>query len=159
TDNDEPGFKHGEMVARSLTGVATRVRVLLLPGLKPKGDVINWLDAGGTKEELLRLAGETPIWEETQPGSPEDGGHYEYVLTRASDVKPRAKNWLWKGRLLRGYLELLTGIPGMGKSQVQISWIAIATTGAAWPDGQPGIAPINVIMVTVEDPTDQEIVP
>jgi hypothetical protein len=159
TDNDEPGFDHGEKVARSLAGVAKRVRVLLLPGLKPKGDIINWLDAGGTKEELLRLADETPTWEETQPGSPEDGGHFEYVLVRASDVIPRAKNWLWKGRLLRGCLELMTGIPGMGKSQVQNSCVGIATTGEKWPDGKPGIAPINVIMVTIEDPVDQEIVP
>src|SRR5262249_25213198 len=108
TDNDEPGFKHGEKVARSLAGGAKRGRVLLLPNLKHKGDVINWLEpeGKGTKEELLRLAEQTATWEETGSGSPEDGGHYEYELVRASDVVPLAKNWLWKGRLLRGCLEL-----------------------------------------------------
>jgi hypothetical protein len=84
TDNDEPGFKHGEKVARSLAGIAKRVRVLLLPNLKPKGDIINWLDAGGTKEELLRLADETATWEETGSGSPEDGGHYEQGTPQAT---------------------------------------------------------------------------
>ena len=49
----------------------------MLPGLKPKGDVLNWLEAGGTVEELVRLAEECATWEETEPGSPEDGGHYE----------------------------------------------------------------------------------
>ena len=38
------------------------------------------------------------------------------ILVRATDVVPRAKNWLWQGHLLRGALELLTGIPGLGKS-------------------------------------------
>src|SRR5262249_46863365 len=111
------------------------------------------------KEELLRLAGETATWEETQPGSPEDGGHFEYEFVRASDVIPRAKNWLWEGRLLRGSLELMTGIPGVGKSQVQLSFVANVTTGSAWPDGAAGKPPANVIMVTIEDTLDKEIIP
>jgi hypothetical protein len=76
-DNDTAGQDHSENIARNLTGIAGRVRVLMLPNLKPKGDVINWLDAGGTKAELLRLAEETATWEETRSGSPEDGGHHE----------------------------------------------------------------------------------
>lgn len=61
-DNDEPGHKHAEQVAKSLHGVAARVRVLSLPGLPAKGDASNWIAAGGTKEELLRLAEEAPEW-------------------------------------------------------------------------------------------------
>src|SRR5262249_16773391 len=86
-------------------------------------------------------------------------GHFEIEEVRASDVKPRAKNWLWMGRLLRGFLELMTGIPGVGKSPLQLSCVGIATTGRRWPDGQPATEPVNVIMVTTEDPIDQEIVP
>jgi len=55
-DNDAPGMKHAEQVARSLHGVADRVRVLLLPELPEKGDVSDWLDAGGTIEDLQALA-------------------------------------------------------------------------------------------------------
>ena len=82
------------------------------------------------------------------------------VLVRATDVIIRPKNWLWEGHLLRGALELLTGIPGLGKSQVQCSYIACATTGCAWPNGMRALpAPVNVIMVTAEDTLDQEVVP
>jgi hypothetical protein len=59
-DNDDAGRAHAQTVALSLRGVAKRVRVLALPGLGAKGDVINWLEAGGTREELEKLAGETP---------------------------------------------------------------------------------------------------
>lgn len=45
-DNDEPGREHAAKVVRSLRGVAAGVRVLELPGLPPKGDVSDWLDAG-----------------------------------------------------------------------------------------------------------------
>jgi hypothetical protein len=36
--------------------------VLELPGLEPKGDVSDWLQAGGSREELDRLADEAPEW-------------------------------------------------------------------------------------------------
>lgn len=62
-DNDEPGRKHAEQVARSLHGKAASIKVLELPGLPQKGDVSDWLASGGTKEELLRLIAETPEWE------------------------------------------------------------------------------------------------
>jgi len=80
-------------------------------------------------------------------------------LVRASDIVMRPKDWLWRGHLLRGAQELLTGIPGLGKSQVQISFVACATTGSAWPDGAAGREPLNVIMLTAEDALDQEVLP
>ena len=55
-DNDEAGEKHAQQVERSLRGIAAEVRTLVLPGLPDKGDVSDWLDAGGTLEELLVLA-------------------------------------------------------------------------------------------------------
>ena len=55
-DNDEPGRRHAQLVARRLKGVAARVLFLDLPGLPPKGDVVDWLDAGGTRDALVRLA-------------------------------------------------------------------------------------------------------
>ena len=55
-DNDEAGEKHAQQVERSLRGIAAEVRTLVLPGLPDKGDVSDWLDAGGTVEELLALA-------------------------------------------------------------------------------------------------------
>jgi putative DNA primase/helicase len=59
-DNDDPGRKHAAEVAAALRDHARSVRILELPGLPPKGDVSTWLDAGGTVEELLRLARDAP---------------------------------------------------------------------------------------------------
>jgi 5S rRNA maturation endonuclease (ribonuclease M5) len=55
-DNDEPGQQHAAKVARSLRGKAASVRVVNLPDLPPKGDVSDWLAAGGTREQLESLA-------------------------------------------------------------------------------------------------------
>lgn len=62
-DNDAPGRKHAEQVAASLQGLALEVRVLELPDLPAKGDVSDWLAAGGTRERLLEAAGLAPLWE------------------------------------------------------------------------------------------------
>lgn len=53
---ERPGPDFMRHVAAALADVAGSVRTLELPGLPPKGDVSDWLDAGGDKDELLRLA-------------------------------------------------------------------------------------------------------
>jgi hypothetical protein len=54
-DNDEAGRKHANRVWKTLRVSASRVRLLELPGLPPKGDVSDWLAAGGTAEALWTL--------------------------------------------------------------------------------------------------------
>jgi putative DNA primase/helicase len=88
---------------------------------------------------------------------PSDGHTVDMVC--AADVKTRIKHWLWEGHLLCGALELLTGQPGLGKSQLQCYIVACVTAGLRWPDGAKAIAPANVIMVTAEDALDTEVVP
>jgi putative DNA primase/helicase len=60
-DNDDPGRKHACDVARQLHGLAEVVKVIELPGLPPKGDVSDWLAAGGTRENLLELVKAAPV--------------------------------------------------------------------------------------------------
>jgi hypothetical protein len=55
-DNDAPGRKHAEHVARSLAPMAASVRIVELPGLGPGGDVSDWLAASGTANQLSALA-------------------------------------------------------------------------------------------------------
>ena len=61
-DNDEAGRKHAHQVAGSLIGVAAEVRMVELPGLPEKGDVSDWLAAGGTVEKLMQLIEATPAY-------------------------------------------------------------------------------------------------
>jgi len=54
-DNDEAGRNHRDDIVRSLLPVAAEIKVVELPGLPPKGDVSDWLDAGGDRDALLAL--------------------------------------------------------------------------------------------------------
>ena len=51
-DNDGAGHAHAGAVAASLVGLALSVRVVHLPGLPEKGDVSDWLEAGGDVDGL-----------------------------------------------------------------------------------------------------------
>jgi putative DNA primase/helicase len=55
-DNDEPGRQHAATVAKSLEKHAKRVRILELPSLPDKGDIVDWIAAGGTREAIEELA-------------------------------------------------------------------------------------------------------
>jgi RecA-family ATPase len=54
-DNDDTGFNHADVVGASLQGIAKSVRVLELPELGQKDDIIDWAKHGGTVERLHDL--------------------------------------------------------------------------------------------------------
>ena len=147
-DNDDDGRRHAREVADALRNIVDEVRIVSFTELPPKSDVCDWLEMGHTRDELLARA-------KAAPRAMPDG----YVLVRASDIVPRRMDWLWQGHILRGSQELLTGVPGGGKSQIHCAFVAYVTTGGAWPDGCNGAPAGNVIMLTAEDCLDQTIVP
>jgi phage/plasmid primase-like uncharacterized protein len=61
-DNDNAGWEHVHKAAASLVGIATRVRVLVLPLVRAKDDIVDWAEAGGTREQLDALVAEAQDW-------------------------------------------------------------------------------------------------
>ena len=147
-DNDEPGRKHAEDVARHCQVAGIEARVLTLPDLPPKGDVSDWLAAGGTKAALVALAKDAPIWSPTDVAAAPAAG--APLLLRLSDIAPERIDWIWHGRLARGKKTMLAADPGVGKSTLSLDIAARITRGSSWPDG--GRAPLgNVLMLCAED--------
>jgi putative DNA primase/helicase len=75
-DNDDAGRNYRDKVAKSLSGVAASIRLLELPGLSEKGDVLDWINEAGNNAEALRdLIDKAPPWapaeDEDEPRSPE----------------------------------------------------------------------------------------
>jgi hypothetical protein len=63
TDNDATGRDFGYLVTEQVHQVKANlpVKILLLPDLPPKGDIVDWIAAGGTREQFLELAESTPV--------------------------------------------------------------------------------------------------
>ena len=90
-DNDQDGRDHVVKVVRSLQGKAESTRVLQLPGLLEKGDVSDWLDSGGTTEELLDLASQA---QEGEPPANLSGSEpQDKLVTGAKGKKPKQPAW------------------------------------------------------------------
>lgn len=97
-DNDEAGAEHAEKVASSLLAAGATVRVLDLPGLQPKGDVSDWIEAGGSKAELLALTGRVrPLTPKERPAKRAVGviGNAERFVDRYGDRLRYVKEWGW----------------------------------------------------------------
>lgn len=58
-DKDPAGWKHALSVADEIYFITECVKILLLPG--PGKDVSDWIEAGGTKEQLEELADDASI--------------------------------------------------------------------------------------------------
>ena len=154
-DNDEAGRAHTAKITAALHGIVPEIVTVAFPELPEKGDVSDWLEAGGNKRLLIARAEEA---------RKRDKGRRVYIATKLSTVTPRAVQWVWGGRLEGGHLalgtlELLAGTPEIGKSQIHCQYVACTTTGRPWPNGAPGINPRRVIMLTAEDTTDTTLVP
>ena len=74
-DNDNVGWEHVHKVGASLSATARTIRVLSLPDLPLKGDIIDWAKAGGTREKLDAVIEYAPPW----------------VLLEKPDAKPDTK--------------------------------------------------------------------
>lgn len=61
------GIDHAEKVAGMLRKVARSVKVLMLPNLPLKGDLVEWVEQGGTYNQLMDLVAGTPLWRPARP--------------------------------------------------------------------------------------------
>lgn len=94
-DNDIAGRKHAQKVAESLQGVAKSIKVVELPDLPEKGDVSDWLDNGGTRNQLISLRKQAKKWvptnepqtAETTDGDIVDGERNNALFTLACKLR------------------------------------------------------------------------
>ena len=148
-DNDEPGRKHGRHVAESVLPVAASVKIVELPGLPAKGDLIDWKEAGHTQEEFLALVESTPPLSEV-PASEEDTG-LPFKLIKAADILTMTPpKWRIKDMLPETGLVVLYGPPGSAKSFLALSMaLALARGDEEWL-GFEIVEPCPVVYINLE---------
>ena len=90
-----------------------------------------------------------------------DGTHSKEQLEHVffSETKEEQLEWIWKRRLIRGKINKLVGLPGVGKSLITVDTAARVSRAMLWPDGT-GRAPLgNVLIVSAEDGAADTILP
>lgn len=110
-DNDEPGRKYADDVRRSLEGIAASVVLIDLvcdmPALPEKGDVSDWLAAGGAKEKLLELVAAASKVKSKWP---------DPVPISALSGEVAEVDWFWQGCIARRHVTLFSALMKAGKT-------------------------------------------
>jgi hypothetical protein len=141
-DNDPTGHSHMGRISNSLRGYAKSLKIVSLPGLPEKGDVSDWLAAGGTVEKLLELVQSTDI--ETAPSSALVMSFSELMDRSFTDGEPIA------GHACRGEIMLVQSVTNHGKSTFIRNAAIALTTGAEFlPFVQRG-QPKKVLLLNLE---------
>jgi len=140
-DNDDEGRGFADRAAESIRKAGGTPLVVELPGLPPKGDVLDWAAAGGTAEELSRLTHAV-----LRPPVPT----FEIAnLSAWAQVAPEPKAFCMAGVIPEHEVTLFTGPGGTNKSTFGLQLCACSAAGKPMlgVDVQPGAA----LYVTAED--------
>lgn len=128
-DNDEPGERHANSVAAACLNNGITVQIVRLDNLPPKGDIIDWLDAGHTKDALDILVAMTP------PTTSVASGRVCELFTPLKDflAEPDAAHaWLVDNRLAVGGFSMLVAKPKVGKSTTARHLCLAVARGEPW---------------------------
>lgn len=120
-DNDEAGRSHARDVVASVVGKAATIKLLEVPGLPEKGDISDWIEAGGTKSALEELVQGTAAYESRAASSPPPPPTYGLNLVSIRDLRERPDEkvaWLVKDLLPAGGASVFVASPKVGKSTI-----------------------------------------
>jgi hypothetical protein len=111
---EECGRKHALDVARSLNGRVASLKILELPGLAVKGDVSDWLAAGGKRQDLEAFTLSAPEYESEQT---DDAATMRFTTLRdLLSEQEQVTAWVVENLLPSGGDSLLVAKPKVGKS-------------------------------------------
>ncbi|WP_334359205.1 MULTISPECIES: AAA family ATPase [unclassified Bradyrhizobium] len=158
-DNDEAGFAKADKAGQALSGVAKSVRLLLLPGLPPRGDVSDWLNAGHRKEELEQAALDARLWkpreekiaEQAAAEAEEPLGEWDAGL---DDVPVPPRGWLLGNSFCRGYISSVIAEGGVGKSALRLAQLMSLAVGRPLT-GEHVFMRCRALLLSLEDDKDE----
>jgi hypothetical protein len=179
-DNDVAGHDLAHTIEANLRPIAARVRVLDLPGLGEKGDVTDWLRAGGTREALERLCVDARAFSpddgaevaadqrteevssakpirEPENGSPAAATDDEITICNAGDIDPTTippRGWLVGTTFCRKFIGGLIGAGAAGKTTVRYAQYLGAATNRELT-GEHVHVRSRVLIVCLEDDLDE----
>ncbi len=124
------GKDHAERVGFELMGVAKRVRILELPGLKPaKEDAWDWIERGGTVDQLYDLVGSDakPLIVDRAPKP-----QLPSIMWRNLDAPGIEHEWLIEDVLTTGEVSMMAGPSRHGKSFTALDKGLAVARGVPW---------------------------
>jgi AAA domain/Zinc-binding domain of primase-helicase len=156
------GWDHAMDVGRALTGIAASVRVLDLatewPDCPEGGDISDWIEAGGTIEQIYAMAERVPQWtpelqhSSARAGTNGQGGGQGLGEWDAGDepgpIPPR--EWLLGNQFCRGFISSIVAAGGCGKTALRLLQFISLAIGRSLC-GQHVFRRCRVLVISLED--------
>lgn len=168
-DNNKAGLAYANEVTKKLFSLNAKVMWVDINqlNLPEGGDFVDWLESkfslskSDIKEEIYSLPLISPSLhnsDENNFGKSNSNKHGYISHREASEIEIKPVSWLWPDRFARGKVSMLSGHPGLGKSQVCTIMAGTITRGGKWPDGTDCVKG-RVIFLNAEDDAADTIVP
>ncbi len=137
-DNDAPGRRHAEQVARALHGVAASVRVVKLPEkVKDSADyAVMFADKADAAERFSVMAEGAALWTPSQVEQPKTDTRPVIQFFKPTELRayraPDGIVLVGDCHVTRGSVFVIGGAPGVGKSRAAVALAVAGATGADW---------------------------
>jgi AAA domain/Homeodomain-like domain len=135
-DNDAPGREHAAQVAASLRGIAKRVRVLdigkLWADCPDKGDISDWLAAGGRIETLKAITDALPDVTAHADNWASEGRLKPLTLSELFDLEIKAREMMLDPILPEKGLVMVYAYRGVGKTHVALGIAYAVASGGTF---------------------------
>jgi len=129
-----------------------------------RGQGLHWADVRDALEPGYKAWRDGYQNREATPQSAEsdEDDSDDLIIRCASDVTTRPVEWFWQNKFVAGAINLLIGMPDVGKSVLTCDIAARKSTGTEWPpvDGERSPSnPGSVIFLAAEDSPETTLVP
>lgn len=114
-----------------------------------------WEHGGDWKAAVKAIKQQAKV-EKARPKPPPEGTP---LVVRLDQIDPKDVNWLWPGRIPKGFITIFYGTTGVGKSFVTLDIAARLTRGDAWPDSQGECCEAGNVLIISEDPFEYVLAP
>ena len=138
-DNDKAGRERGEMIAKTLHGVARKVRILdvsaFVPDLGEKGDISDWIESGATVQTIFEAAATLKPW------APQRTNAFGRISWHELDSQGPELEFVIEDWVTAGDKSILGGASGSGKSFLALDAGLSIALGRPWfgNETKPGL--------------------
>lgn len=138
-DNDEPGKAHGHVIAAAAHAAGITARIIVPPGVPEKGDISDWIAAGGTIDQLREIVKRATYWRvgddaeyiKAEEPKAEEKKRYVKRPRKGTDLSDKKPSYLIEGVVPDSMFGEIAGRDGRGKSLLGMEIARCVLTGEA----------------------------
>ena len=182
-DNDDAGSRYADEAAACIKTVSPdcKVQVLTTGTDKSGDDAVDWFQIkypdwdgytfddrlGAHHQELLDLFEAAPVHQpavkaNTKPAKKPNIHRKRtgsLILESFDEVDAEKITWIWEGKIAEGKINLISGEPDTGKTNLGMDIIARITKGDCWPFSTDAANPGHVLVLSSEDGSADTLIP